>query len=124
MGNFENYPLSDNIELYIDDAIESEFISYLSNDKFIKKFRRIAHEILSNRYNDDLYGKEEVSNKSKNITAMKFSNLNNLRIYCKEFSGLGKKIVAIQFIHKKSQHVNKKITSVLENIGGYYYDFK
>ncbi|HRE40628.1 MAG TPA: hypothetical protein PLG90_04785 [Ignavibacteria bacterium] len=112
------------LDIYYDLKIENELISLFQNPKFKKRFKYILTAILSNRYTNDIYGKEDISDKCKDITAMKFKNINNLRIYCKEFYTYHKKIVLIQLVYKKSQKVNSKIKNILETIAEYDYDFK
>ncbi|MCU7526221.1 MAG: hypothetical protein HF308_17230 [Ignavibacteria bacterium] len=110
--------------VYLDKENAKEILGYLEERE--KKFKMIMFQILSFRYDDDLYGKEEVSDKAKNVTAMKFKmgKKENVRIYCKEFSIAGKKIVMITKIEKKTQKVNKALKQLLETIGGYEYEFK
>ena len=77
-----------------------------------------------NHYNSDLYGKEEISEKTKNVTAIKFKGKENIRIGCKEFFRRGKKVVMIVKIIKKVQKNDKKLRNIYETIGGYDYEFK
>ena len=88
-----------------------------------KKFRMILHYILSGKYKNDLYSHEKISGKVKNITAMKFKEGKNERIYCKEIFKDGKKIVMITALMKKSQKISIKTKTLLENISGYEYEF-
>lgn len=113
--------LEGNFELYIDESNESDILDLL--EKYEKKFKRALIQINSGIYNNDIYGKEEVSNKAKNVTAIKFKTKDNERIYCKEFFLENKKIVMIVFRKKKTQKVNKEFKNLLETIGGYEYDF-
>jgi hypothetical protein len=113
-----------NIDIYVDDEIYDNFIILLNELSYKKKFRRIVYEILKGRYKKDLYEKEEVSDKAKNLTGMKFKGKENLRIYCKEFFLTNKKIVMITILKKKVQKAsNKKIKNILESIGDYEYEF-
>jgi len=109
-------------ELYVDQQNRREIEEVLRKNG--DKFRRIMYQVCSNRYGDDLYGKEAVSKKAKDVTAMKFKGKENIRIGCKEFFKDGKKIVMIVKIIKKSQKNTKKIKGIYESIGGYDYDFK
>lgn len=121
---FKHITLID-VELYIDEKEFKEIVTFLKQNK--KKFRSILYYILQGKYNESLYGKENVSEKAKNITAMKFSGKLNPRIYCKEFfMSAGKKIVAIEFLENKSfQSASRKsLKPKLESIGGYEYEFK
>ncbi len=114
--------LEGNIELYVDDLNGDDILSVLESNE--KKFRRILVQINSGIYNNDIYGREEVSKKAKNVTAIKFKGKSNERIYCKEFFQENKKVVMIIAIKKKSQKVNKELKKLLETIGGYDYEFK
>lgn len=118
----EIFTLDGNIEIYVDESNYEDILSTLESNK--KKFRRILAQIDSGMYNNDLYGKEDISNKAKNVTAIKFKGKNNERIYCKEFFLGNKKVVMIIAIKKKTQKVNKELKNLLETIGGYDYEFK
>lgn len=113
-----------NVELYVDLRNKDEIVDFLREKR--KKARRIFYEIFSLRYNYDLYAKEEVSVKAKNITAMKFKGRDNERIYCKEYfikeNNREKKVVMITLYVKKSQK-GKKVKNLIETIGGYNYGF-
>lgn len=110
-----------NIELYLDTENAIEILDYLETRK--KKFKMILYHIFSQKNDEDFYGKEDVSEKAKFITAMKFSSSENVRIYCKEFFIGGKKIVMIQKKLKKTNKVNKALKIHLETLGGYEYEF-
>lgn len=120
-----------NIELYTDEKTYDEIMDFLletdANNNLIRieRFRKILVEIFSFRYNKDLYDKPKISNKSKDVTIMKFKKHrgSNWRILCKEFISKGKKIVMIALIDKKSQGINKKQKQKMEAIGAYEYDF-
>ena len=77
------------VKIYVDVEHFEEIRNFLRDVQHAKKFRRILVEILSLRYNDDLYGKEDVSEKAAKMTAMKFSQKETMRIYCKEFFKVG-----------------------------------
>jgi hypothetical protein len=113
------------VELYIDEKECKKIVAFLKLNR--KRFRFILYYILQGKYNESLYGKENVSDKAKHITAMKFSGKLNSRIYCKEFFLLtGKKIIAIELLeHKNFQSANRKsLKPKLESIGGYTYEFE
>lgn len=111
-------------EIWIDTEHKEEIETFLNIKKNKKKFKRQLYEMCSNRYSEDLYGKEEVSKKAKHVTALKFKGRENVRIGCKEFFKNGKKIVMIVKFIKKSQKNTRKIKNIYETIGGYDYDFK
>ena len=121
-----------NVELRIDKLKFDTIVDFLTetdkNGKLVrkKKFARILREVLLGNYNDDLYGKEEVSPIAKNVTAMKFTGSNNYRIGCKEFFEGNKKVVMITCFHKKStkgKKNSKKEIAIYEAIGSYEYEF-
>lgn len=128
------YPEIDDsyVELRVDKENFSEIVNFLTetdkNGKLIrkKKFARILREVLLGNYDDDLYGREEVSTKAKNVTAMKFTGNNNYRIGCKEFFNGNKKVVMITSFHKKStkgSKNSKREKAIYEAIGSYEYEF-
>lgn len=112
------------VELYIDIKIKKEFDKIIEENK--SKFRSIIYYILQGKYNNELYGKENVSEKAKNITAMKFKKALNGRVYCKEIFVGNKKIVAVHILPNKDfqSASQKSLKPKLESIGGYEYEFK
>ena len=112
-----------NVELYVDLRNKDEIVDFLREKR--KKARRIFYEIFSLRYNYDLYAKEEVSVKAKNITAMKFKGRDNERIYCKEYfiteNNREKRVVMITLYYK--DEMDKKTKKLIEALGGYDYGF-
>lgn len=115
------------VSLYIDEKEKKKILDFLDKNK--TKFQRILVEILSGSYRFKLYDREEVSDRAKGITAMKFSSGSflNARLYCKEFfMPDGKKVVIISLLEKKKVRnaKDKVIKNLLETIGGYEYDFK
>ncbi len=117
------------ITLFIDEGNYSEITEFLTKKtvfgKFLykKRFNRILYQIFNNRYDDTLYGPEEMSDKSKDITAMKFKNTGNIRLYCREFKKAGKKIVIICLHSKKVTTNDKRIKNIIESIAKYEYEF-
>lgn len=80
--------------------------------------------ILANHNIPDLYDKEEINDKTKGVTAMKFFKRGtNDRIYCKEISFEGTLIVVASrlFPKKKTQKNDKRINGVLNQVGTYEY---
>jgi len=123
------------VSIYFDQENSEKILTVL--ETYIKKTRRIFYEILKNRYNDELYGKENFSEKTQNLTALKYrlGKGNNIRVYCKEYiddqtilitgkSKLHKKVVMISVYDKKSNKIDKKLKNHLETIGGYQYEFE
>lgn len=114
------------VELYIDRENASDIIDFLRIEKNKKKFRRVLVEVLSLRYNDDLYRKEELSEKAKHITAMKFAKKENARIYCKEYlyeEDVKEKKVVMLYLYYKKEMKSKRLKALIENLGGYTYEF-
>lgn len=118
-----------NISLYIDEVNYTEITEFLTKktvfNKYLykKRFYRILYQIFQNRYDEVLYGPEEMSEKSKDITAMKFKTTGNIRLYCKEFKQGGKKIVIICLHSKKVTKNDKRIKNLVESIAKYEYEF-
>ncbi len=114
-----------NVSLFVDEKNKSEIFKILSENS--DRFRRAIYELLQGRYNNELYGKENISDITKNITAFKFKKQRgtNYRIYCKEYidetSPNIKKVVMIRLHNKKTQKIDKKIKQMLESIAKYEY---
>lgn len=112
--------------IFIDRGNKEEIREFLyRSDKHKKKFQYIAGLLLSNIKNTDVYDKEDINDKCKDITAMKFfKGGSNDRIYCKEVrSGEGCFIVVMAVLHekKKSQKNTSKEKSKIEAIARYNY---
>ncbi len=119
---FKEVGIEDNnsVTFYVDNENGEDILKVLTNNKNKKRLLIIFDTIMNNKYRDDIYGKENISEKAKNITAMKFIN-ENLRIYCKELYKDGKKIIMIITYKKKTQKIDKKLKTIIETIGGYEY---
>ncbi len=117
-------PKSCNIKIYVDEQNFEQITALLS--EYSHKARLAFYHILRCQYNDDLYGKEAIDSKTKNITAIKFKRGLNYRIYCKEFyeddNIYNKKIVLIEAFKKKSQNVNKELKALIKKISRYEYN--
>ena len=115
-----------NIYLYVDNKNKSEIYRIIENNK--DRFKRGIYTLLQWRYNNELYGKEEFSKKSKGITAFKFKKRknSNYRIYCKEIfdeSSLNvKKVIMVFAYNKKTQKIDKKLKQLIEKISKYDYE--
>ena len=111
--------------LYVDTKFEKKLRQLLSSEAIRKKFRMVAEFALSDRYRDDIYGHEDISKIAKDVCAIKIYVLGNHRIYCKEFFATGiKRIVLIKYVDKKTMKVSKDIKQMIEQIGGYSYEFE
>lgn len=83
--------------------------------------------ILGGYKNSDLYDKEDINEKCKSITALKFfKGQENDRIYCKEQRSDGVYIIiAVElYTRKKSRKLSKKEISIIEKIAEYEYEIK
>lgn len=116
------------ISLYVDKKNKSEIINLISQNK--DRFRRAVYVLLQGTYNNDLYGKENISKKTKNITAFKFKRRksSNYRIYCKEYIdelNLNTKNVVMIAVHnKKTQKFDNKTKTIITKISKYDYSLK
>ena len=113
--------------IYLDEANAEEINSYLTKDnRHKKKFHFISDIILGGHRNTEVYDKEEINDKCKDVTAMKFfKGQDNDRIYCKEIhSAEGTFIVvaAILYEKKKTQKLNQEQINIIEKVGGYNYE--
>lgn len=102
-------------------------MAYISkDDRHKKKFRLITDIILSGVRYSSLYDKEDINERCKDVTAMKFfKGQENDRIYCKEIhSSYGSYIVVAAILHqrKKSTKLTKKEINLIEKVGGYQYE--
>ena len=118
---------SGNRAIYIDEENREEILAYIRQDeRHKKKFKFIAELILEGHRNTELYDKEEINSKCKGVTAMKFfKGQDNDRIYCREIispKGVFIVVAAHLLEKKKTQQINKKIKTLLENIGGFEYE--
>lgn len=113
--------------IYLDEANAEEINNYLTKDnRHKKKFQFISDIILGGHRNTEVYDKEEINDKCKDVTAMKFfKGQDNDRIYCKEIhSAEGTFIVvaAILYEKKKTQKLNQEQINIIEKVGGYNYE--
>jgi len=115
-----------NVLVYVDESEKDAIMAFVTqNAKTLSRFRRILGTVVQGVYRDELYRKENVSEKARDVTAMKFKgNRVNPRIYCKEFYRDGKKVVMIHLLEHKAQQKasDKRIKNRLESIGGYDYE--
>jgi hypothetical protein len=112
--------------IFIDTENKEEILAYLSNsDKHKKKFAYISKHLLEGIRNTDIYDKENINDKCKDVTAMKFfKGGSNDRIYCKEVSSdEGVFVVITSILHKKKKsqkNSNREITKI-ETVASYEY---
>jgi len=113
--------------IYIDSTNKNEILEYIYQDKrHKKKFLYITDILLSGLKNSNLYDKEDINEKCKDVTAMKFfKGQENDRLYCKEIHNCsGKLIIVISILHKrkKDKTLSAKEISIIEKVGGYEYE--
>ncbi|NMA73948.1 MAG: hypothetical protein GX963_07250 [Bacteroidales bacterium] len=113
--------------IYIDDANSKEILSFINKDKrHRKKFKLITDIILGGHRNRELYDKENINERCKDVTAMKFfKGQENARIYCKEMTTRnGTRIVIAAVLHsrKKSQKNSLIEKTIINRVGGYIYE--
>ena len=113
----------------IDSQNAKNLIEFLNrDDRHKKKFRYISELILRNLKNSELYDKENINKKARNVTAMKFfKGQENARIYCKEQRVNNKLyiIVCCELIEsKKTQSNNKIIRTLIDKISSYEYEIE
>lgn len=110
----------------IDKENKREILAYIyQSDRHIKKFRHIVELLLGGHKITELYDKEDINGKAKNVTAMKFfKGQENDRIYCKEQrtpEGLFIIVTAEIYLKKKTNKVSKKEIPIIEKIAKYEY---
>lgn len=115
--------------IYIDSKNKEEILAYLRKDnRHVKKFKFISEIILGGHKNTEVYDKEDINKKCKDVTAMKFfKGQENDRIYCKEIkSDNGTHIVVTAILHerKKSEDLSSKEIAIINKIGAYDYEIQ
>ena len=112
-------------QIAIDTINASEIIEFLQLNKLNKKFELICNTILDGIRNTELYDKENINTKCKNVTAMKFKGGKNPRIYCMEKKQKGKTLIIIAselYQSKKNQKNKSKEKNLINKVGGYEYE--
>lgn len=110
----------------IDKQNKAQILAYIKQSpRHLKKWNHIVQLILEGHKNTELYDKEEINERCKGITAMKFfKGQENDRIYCKEQqmnAGLYVIVTAELYLKKKSNKVSKKEIPIIEKIAKYEY---
>lgn len=114
------------IAICIDKENKDEILAYIQQSpRHLKKWRHIVQLLLEGHKNTELYDKEEINDKCRGVTAMKFfKGQENDRIYCKEQkneNGLFIIVTVAIYLRKKSNKVSKKEIPVIEKVGQYEY---
>jgi hypothetical protein len=92
--------------VYVDSLNKEYILEYITrDDRHKRKFQYIIDIILGGHKNTEVYDKEEINSKCRNVTAMKFfKGQENDRIYCKEVhSSNGIFIVIASVLHKQKK---------------------
>jgi hypothetical protein len=113
--------------IYLDEENAEEIKAYFFKDnRHKRKFQFISDIILGSHKNPDVYDKEDINDKCKDVTAMKFfKGQDNDRIYCKEIhsvEGTFIVVAAILYEKKKTQKLNQEQKNIIEKVGGYNYE--
>ncbi len=113
----------------IDKENKAEILAYIKQSpRHLKKWRHIIELILGGHKNPELYDKEEINEKCKGVTAMKFfKGQENDRIYCREQTtedGTYVIVTAEILLKKKSNKVTKKEIPLIEKVGQYEYEIE
>ena len=108
----------------VDKENFDEILLFLQDNNLIRKFDLICSIILSGIKNTELYDKEAINSKCKNVTAMKFKSKQNTRIYCQEVKQNDKSLVIItsELLPKKKNQKNKeKEINLIKKVASYEY---
>ena len=112
--------------IYIDDANADVIKEYICKDsRHQKKFKHICDIILEGLRNRELYDKEDINDKCKDVTVMKlFKGQENDRIYCKEIKteqGIHVVITCELLERKKTKKLTQREISIIEKVAKYEY---
>lgn len=111
----------------VDTENAGKILQFLKENNLNKKFDLICATILSGIRNTELYDKEDINERCKNITAMKFKGSKNTRIYCKEVKQKDKTLIIVtsELLPKKKNQKNKeKENNLIEKVAGYDYQIE
>ncbi len=113
----------------IDKANSKTILAYINQSKrHREKFLHIVELILGGHRYRELYDKEDINEKAKHVTAMKFfKGQENDRIYCKEQrteEGIYIIVTAVIYQRKKTNKVSKKEISIINKIASYEYQIE
>lgn len=113
--------------IYVDLINKQHILGYIRRDeRHRRKFQYITDIILGGHKNTEVYDKENINEKCKGVTAMKFfKGQENDRIYCKEIHTAKGTIIVIASIlleKKKNTRLSAREIAVIEKVGGYKYE--
>lgn len=114
-------------QIAVDMENFSGIIGYISQDARHKsKFNDICRLILNGLRNTELYDKENINERCKHVTAMKFfKGQENDRIYCKEIhekNGLFVVVTSELLKRKKTNKNSRREINLIEKVAGYEYE--
>lgn len=114
-------------QIAIDQENYSLIYDFIARDARHKnKFNDMCNLILGELRNPDLYDKENINERCKHVTAMKFfKGQENARIYCKEVRQKDKVFVVVTaelLERKKNQKNQQKEKNIIEKVASYEYE--
>ena len=108
----------------VDVDNERAIFDCIKNKK--KKFWTIVERTLTQPFIYwDSYAKEKISLQTKNVSAIKFFDADNTRLYCQELStndGNFYIICSVELFSKKVQQNDKKIDAIIERVSKFEYE--
>ncbi len=114
--------------LYIDAGNQLEILNFLrQSPRYDDKFKYTIDIILNHQATKDIWEKEDVSDKARDVYAIKlFKGSDNARIYCKTYDREdGFHIIMCEFLaRKKSTKVKARNKKLIEKVGGYEYEIE
>ena len=109
----------------VDNEYESLLIELLSTVQKQKKWDYLIRRILCSRLvPNDIYGHEGYDEETKDVFAIKFHDIDNSRVYCKEVAkdGQGLLIICSELeIRKKVTRNDSRIKSKIKIVAKYEY---
>jgi hypothetical protein len=114
--------------IYVDSVNKEEILEYIYENKRHKKKFKFLSDIILQGLRHKNYCREEINEKCKNVTAMRFFvGQENDRIYCKEVTtSNGNFIVIAAILHKgkKETELTQREITAIETVGGYNYEIE
>jgi len=115
------------LDVSLDLENKDSILTYINQDERHKsKFIDICNILLNGLKNTNLYDKENINDRCKKITTMKFfKGQENDRIYCTEITTKDKKFVVIasELLRKKKNQKNKqREINIIEKVAKYEYE--
>ncbi|UEG49262.1 hypothetical protein LK994_11530 [Ferruginibacter lapsinanis] len=112
--------------LCVDEINADEIIQLIEKKR--KRFWYIVERTLTQSgIYWDCYGQEAMNDKSKGVSAIKFFDVDNTRIYCKEVSddtGGFYIVCSILLLSKKVQENDQRIKEIILKIASYEYEIE